>query len=94
MNMYQVIKRPLVTERSVDMAEQGVYSFEVDRSANKLQIREAVETIFKVKVVGVNTLRVHRKQRGRGHFAGYTQLSKKAIVRLQPGDKIEIFESA
>jgi large subunit ribosomal protein L23 len=94
MNKYQVIKRPLVTERSVDMADQGIYSFEVDRDANKLEIREAIESIFKVSVVGVNTLRVHRKQRGRGRFAGYTQVSKKAIVRLKPGDKINIFESA
>lgn len=94
MNKYQVIKRPLVTERSVDMADQGVYSFEVDRDANKLEIREAVESIFKVSVIGVNTLRVHRKQRGRGRFAGYTQVSKKAIVRLKAGDKIDIFESA
>jgi len=94
MNKFQVIKRPLVTERSVDMAEQGIYSFEVDRTANKLQIREAIEEIFKVNVIGVNTLRIHRKQRGRGRFAGYTQVNKKAIVRLKPGDKIDIFESA
>ncbi len=94
MNKYQVIKRPLVTERTNEMIEQGVYTFEVDRDANKMQIREAVESIFSVKVVAVNTLRVHRKQRGRGRFAGYTQVSKKAIVRLVPGNRIEIFESA
>jgi len=94
MNKYEVIKRPLVTERSTEMAEKGVYSFEVDRNANKLQIRDAIESIFSVKVAAVNTLRVHRKQRGRGRFAGYTQIRKKAIVRLKPGDKIEIFESA
>ncbi|HEX2915069.1 MAG TPA: 50S ribosomal protein L23 [Chloroflexia bacterium] len=94
MNKYQVIKRPLVTERTNELIEQGVYTFEVERNANKGQIREAVESIFNVKVVGVNTLRMHRKQRGRGRFAGYTQVSKKAIVRLQPGDKIDIFETA
>ncbi len=94
MNIYQVVKRPLVTERTNDQVENGIYTFEVDRAANKGQIREAIETIFKVQVVGVNTLRVHRKQRGRGRFAGYTQVSKKAIVRLKTGDKIEIFESA
>lgn len=94
MDKYQVIKRPLVTERTSELIDQGVYTFEVDRKANKSQIRDAIQEIFNVKVIGVNTLRVHRKQRGRGHFAGYTQLSKKAIVRLQPGDKIEIFESA
>ena len=94
MNKYQVIKRPLVTERSNELLEEGVYTFEVDRDANKVQIREAVESIFNVKVKGVNTLRVHRKQRGRGPFAGYTQVSKKAIVRLEPGNRIDIFESA
>ena len=94
MNKYQVIKRPLVTERSNELIEQGVYTFEVDRNANKFQIKEAVESIFSVKVSAVNTLRVHRKQRGRGRFAGYTQVSKKAIVRLVPGNKIDVFESA
>ncbi len=94
MNKYEVIKRPLVTERTNEMLEHGVYTFEVERDANKTQIRAAVESIFNVKVVAVNTLRVHRKQRGRGKFAGYTGISKKAIVRLQEGDKIEIFESA
>lgn len=94
MNKYQIIKRPLVTERTSDMIEQGVYTFEVVRAANKVQIREAVEALFNVKVLSVNTLRMHRKQRGRGPFAGYTQLGKKAVVRLAPGNKIEIFESA
>lgn len=94
MDKYQIIKRPLVTERTTDLIEQGIYAFEVDRSANKTQIREAVESIFEVKVLGVNTLRMHRKQRGRGRFAGYTTLGKKAIVRLAPGNKIDIFESA
>ncbi len=94
MDLYQVIKRPLVTERTSDMTEQGVYTFEVERNANKVQIRAAVETIFNVGVVSVNTLRMHRKERGRGRYRSYTGVSKKAIVRLKPGDKIEIFEGA
>ncbi len=94
MDVYQIIKRPLVTERTSDLIEQGIYTFEVDRAANKVQIREAVEKIFSVGVVSVNTLRMHRKQRGRGRFQGYTALSKKAVVRLKPGDRIEIFEGA
>ncbi len=95
MNIYQVVKRPLVTEQSVDMSEKGIYSFEVDRDANKLQIKESIQTIFKVTVLSVNTLRIRRKQSGRGKFAGYSPMTgKKAIVRLKPGDKIEIFESA
>lgn len=94
MDTYEIIRRPLVTERTNDMVEQGIYTFEVDRRANKVQIKEAIEKIFKVGVVSVNTLRNHRKQRRRGRIAGYTTVSKKAIVRLVPGDKIEIFEVA
>lgn len=94
MDIYQVIKRPIVTEQTATLLDRNIYAFEVDRRANKIQIKEAVETIFKVSVVGVNTLRIHRKQRRRGRFEGYTSLGKKAIVRLQDGDKIEIFEGA
>jgi large subunit ribosomal protein L23 len=94
MDIYQVIRRPLITERANDLAEEGIYSFEVDKRANKIQIKQAVEKIFNVGVVSVNTLRVHRKQRRRGRIEGYTGTGKKAIVRLKPGEKIEIFEVA
>lgn len=94
MNVYEVIKRPLITERSTEQAEAGVYVFEVNRKANKVQIQQAIEEIFGKKVKSVNTLRIHRKQRGRGDFAGYTQLGKKAVVRLMPGERIDIFETA
>jgi large subunit ribosomal protein L23 len=94
MDIYQIIKRPLVTERTSDLIEQGIYTFEVDRNANKVQIQEAVEKIFSVGVVSVNTLRIHRKSRRRGRFEGYTALGKKAVVRLKEGDRIEIFEGA
>ena len=63
MDIYQVIKRPLVTERTSDLIEQGIYTFEVSPEANKVQIAEAVEKIFNVGVISVNTLRIHRKQR-------------------------------
>jgi large subunit ribosomal protein L23 len=94
MNLYAVIIRPLITERANDMVENGIYSFEVDPKANKVQIKEAVEKIFNVGVVSVNTLHMHRKQRQRGRISGYTAAGKKAIVRLKPGDRIEIFEVA
>lgn len=94
MDIYQVIKRPLVTERTSDLIEQGIYTFEVSPEANKVQIAEAVEKIFNVGVISVNTLRIHRKQRRRGRFTGYTSGGKKAVVRLKSGDKIEIFEGA
>jgi large subunit ribosomal protein L23 len=94
MNVYQIIKRPIITEQTAILLDQSTYTFEVDKNANKHQIKEAIETIFKVTVVGVNTLRIHRKQRRRGRFEGYTALGKKAVVRLKEGDKIEIFEGA
>ncbi len=94
MDIYQIIKRPLVTERTSDLIEEGIYTFEVKREANKVQIQEAVEKIFKVAVVSVNTLRMPRKERGRGKMQSYTTLGKKAVVRLKPGEKIEIFEGS
>lgn len=94
MNVYDIIKRPLITERTNDMSAEGIYTFEVDRRANKVQIKEAVEKIFSVGVISVNTLRIHSKQRRRGRIEGYTAVSKKAVVRLKPGDAIEIFEVA
>ena len=97
MDIYQIIKRPLVTERTNDLTEEGIYTFEVSRDANKVQIKEAIEKIFKVEVFSVNTLRIHRKARKRRQrVTGYTSVSKKAIVRLKPGpnNKIDIFETA
>jgi len=74
------------------MAE-GRYTFEVAPTANKIQIKEAVETAFDVKVLAVNTLTVHRKaRREKTRFRGYRSGWKKAIVTLAPGDKIDIFE--
>ncbi|MEI7555472.1 50S ribosomal protein L23 [Candidatus Chlorohelix sp.] len=94
MDMYGIIKRPLITERANDKAAEGIYTFEVDIRANKVQIKEAVEKIFSVEVISVNTMHMHRKQRQRGRIQGYTNTGKKAIVRLKPGDRIEVFEVA
>ncbi len=94
MELYDIIKRPLVTERTNDLVADGIYTFEVDRRANKVQIKDAIEKIFNVGVISVNTLRMHRKQRRRGRIEGYTGIGKKAVVRLKPGDQIEIFEVA
>jgi large subunit ribosomal protein L23 len=68
------------------------YTFEVARGANKIEIRNAVEEIFKVRVVKVNTLWRRGKKKRRGQSVGYTPDRKKAIVTLAPGDSIEIFE--
>ncbi len=92
-HLYDVLVRPVTTERNTDLMQQGRYTFEVAPDANKIQIKEAVETAFDVKVLAVNTMNVHRKlRRERTRFRGYRSGWKKAIVTLAPGDKIEIFE--
>jgi len=96
MSPEQVIKRPLVlTEKGNVLREQdNKYLFEVDRRANKVEIKNAVEILFSVGVVEVNTMIVRGRMRrmGRGHAK--TQNWKKAIVELKEGDKIEFFEGA
>ncbi|MBO8129551.1 MAG: 50S ribosomal protein L23 [Peptococcaceae bacterium] len=87
-----IIKRPVVTEKSMALAEENKYVFLVDPRANKTEIKEAVEKLFKVKVAKVRTMRRPGKLRRRGRIVGYSPEVKKAIVTLQPGNKIEIFE--
>lgn len=92
---YTIIKRPLITEKSVGAAGEGKYVFEVDLNANKIEIADAVQKIFpKVSVVKVNTLRVKGKPKRMGRFTGRTPEWKKAYVTLKPGQRIEIFEGA
>jgi large subunit ribosomal protein L23 len=91
--MYDVLRRPVMTERNTDLMMQGRYTFEVAPDANKIQIKEAVEKAFNVTVLAVNTLNVHgKKRRKRTRLAGYSPSWKKAIVTLAPGQRIEIFE--
>ena len=94
-HLYNVILRPITTERNTDLMAQGRYTFEVAPEANKIQIKEAVEKAFDVKVLAVNTLNVHRKRRReKTRFRGYRSGWKKAIVTLVPGDKIlDFFEN-
>ena len=92
-HLYDVIVRPVLTERNTELMEGNRYTFEVAPDANKIQIKQAVETAFDVKVLAVNTLTVHRKlRRERTRFRGYRSGWKKAIVTLAPGDKIDVFE--
>ncbi len=92
-HIYEVIRRPVTSERNTDLMEQGRYTFEVAPDANKLQIKEAVEKAFEVQVLAVNTLNVHRKRRReKTRIRGYRPGWKKAIVTLAPGQRIEIFE--
>ncbi len=91
---YLVIERPMVTEKSVTAAEKGKYTFKVTKSANKIEIGEAIERIYpNVHVTKVNTVSVRGKSYRLGRAkTGHKPNWKKAIVTLRPGDKIEIFE--
>ncbi len=88
-----IIIRPIITEHSYDMMEENKYTFEVAKDANKVEIAKAVEEIFKVKVVKVNTLTVKPKQKRVRGPLGMTRSWKKAMVTLKAGDTIEIFAS-
>lgn len=91
MDARDIIKRPIVTEKSTDLMAENKYTFEVDLRATKTQVKFAVEEVFKVKVKQVNTARVKGKLRRQGRHAGYTSEWKKAVVTLQPGHSIEVF---
>lgn len=88
-----IIKRPVITERSTDLMGEKKYTFEVDTRANKTEIKNAVEEIFGVKVASVNTMNYKGKFRRFGRYSGYTRKRKKAIVQLTPESKeLEFFE--
>jgi large subunit ribosomal protein L23 len=89
---YQVLVRPLITEKATILASDNKYAFEVDRRANKPQIRQAVELAFNVKVTDVNTMTMHGKTRRVGRKVSKRPNWKKAIVTVDPSDKIEFFE--
>jgi large subunit ribosomal protein L23 len=92
----EVILRPVISEKSMDQTSHGKYTFAVAESANKLQIKAAVEELFKVTVLDVNVLTNKGKQktrnRGRSRIVGYTSPWKKAVVTVKSGDSIEFFE--
>ncbi|TRZ95259.1 MAG: 50S ribosomal protein L23 [Dehalococcoidia bacterium] len=92
MHLYEVLRRPLVTEKTTLLQEQNRYAFEVARKAAKPQIKEAVEAAFKVKVAKVNVMTVPGKMKRIGRRQVLTPSWKKAVVTLEPGGKIEFFE--
>lgn len=92
MHTFQVLKRPVVTEKSTFMQEKGRYTFEVAMGASKQQVKDAVEKAFGVQVVQVNTMTVRDKSRRYGPRVVPARQWKKAIVTLAPGDTITIFE--
>jgi len=95
MNQYDVVVRPIVTEKSSLMKEEGnQYVFEVARTANKIEIAKAIEQLFKVKVVSVRVMNMEGKARRLGKHSGKRPDWRKAIVKVSPKDKIPFFEGA
>ena len=87
----EIIIRPVITEHSYDMMNNNTYTFEVAKSSNKVEIAQAIEAIFNVKVVKVNTLNVKSKPKRVRYQVGRTRTWKKAMVTLAEGDTIELF---
>lgn len=93
MMMHDVIKRPVITEKTnIQKEASNQVTFEVDMRANRVQVKRAVEEIFKVGVTGVRTLHVKGKTTQRGRILGKRKDWKKAIVTLSPGERIDFFE--
>ncbi|SMB84001.1 LSU ribosomal protein L23P [Desulfonispora thiosulfatigenes DSM 11270] len=92
LNSRDIIVKPIVTEKSMGVMEENKYTFKVAKKANKIDIKKAVEDIFKVKVLDVKTMNVKGKVKRVGRSLGRTSDWKKAIVTLKDGDTIEIFE--
>ncbi|MBD9009574.1 MAG: 50S ribosomal protein L23 [Clostridiales bacterium] len=91
---YDIIKRPIITEQSMDQTADRKYTFEVAKNANKIEIKKAVEEIFKVEVEKVTTMNYDGKPKRQGVFAGKRADWKKAVVKLKEGSKtIELFEN-
>ena len=86
----EIIKAPVITEKSSAMAQQGQYVFKVDPRANKTEIKNAIEKLFNVKVEEISTINVIPKKRRVGRYSGLTNRSKKAIVKLAEGQTIDL----
>jgi len=88
----EIILKPVITERSMELIGENKYTFWVDRRANKVEIKKAIEELFDVKVEKVSTMNLKGKRKRMGRYEGRTPARKKAIVKLKEGDKIELFE--
>ena len=91
LNNVQIIKYPIITDKATRLLENNQYSFIVDRYSNKLSIKAAIEYLFKVKVIKVNTCVLPRKKKRVGKYIGWKSQYKKAIVTLSEGDVINLF---
>ena len=90
---YDVLKRQLITEKTTKLAETLKYTFEVDQNANRLEVKQAVEEIFDRKVESVRIINVRKKAKKMGRYEGFAPAVKKAIVKLEKGEKaLDVFE--
>jgi large subunit ribosomal protein L23 len=90
---FDIIIRPVITEKTMAAMDTGKYTFRVDPRATKIAIRQAIERIYRVRVTKVNTLNVRGKPKRQGRFsAGHTSSWKKAVVTLAPGQSIDVFD--
>lgn len=92
MDIDQILRRPVITEKSTSLQERGKYTFEVKKKVNKWQVKQAVEKAFKVKVLDINLITVPGKTRRVGRRQVKTPSWRKALVKLEAGQKIEFFE--
>lgn len=89
--LLKLIKRPIVTDKTTKLLENNQYCFRVNHKSDKLKIKQAIEYVFNVKVIKINTCHMPRKKRKIGRFQGYKSHYKKAIVKLSSDDKINLF---
>jgi large subunit ribosomal protein L23 len=87
----QIVKYPIITDKATRLLENNQYSFVVDRYSDKIEIKEAIENLFDVKVIKINTCRLPRKKKRVGRYIGWKPQYKKAIVTLSEGDVINLF---
>ncbi len=89
---YDIIRRPLITEKTTSLVEQGKYTFEVMQGVNKIEIKNAIEQLFNVDVVSVKVINVRKKPRRVGNHSGFTAAVRKAIVTLADDQTLDVFE--
>lgn len=87
----QIVKYPIITDKATRLLENNQYSFVVDRDSDKIEIKEAIENLFDVKVIKINTCNLPRKKKRVGRYIGWKPQYKKAIVTLSEGDVINLF---
>lgn len=89
---YDILVKPLITEKSIKQVDSRKYTFEVKQGTNKVEVKKAVEELFNVKVTAVNMINTQRKQRRVGKYEGLRPAVQKAVVTLADGNKLDVFE--